>query len=437
MYKDIKTFFTFIIITLSLLVCPLWSFAQDSSSRTTILQPNAELTLDKCIEITLQNNPSVAASFSTQYAQKSKLSQTKSAYAPQISGNANYSRSNSNSAQGNSGTQNNYSTSISGSQLIYDFGQTNSTVGIQQKSYDTAVQNTVTQINDTVYLLKQAYYAVLSAEAAKNVYIQSVEQYTEQLKRAQAFYEVGTYPKIDVTSAQVNLNDAKLNLITSNSTLETTRQNLLNVMGIYDPNPTFSLERKDLLPEFSITLEDALKQANLNRPDLAAQKLKVESARQNITLSKTGYAPQINANGSYGWSGGEFPLYDGWTVGAGVSIPIFTGLNTYNKVEEAKQNLQTAYHNLDELEQSILLEVKTAILALNNARERLPVAKLTQQQAKESYDLAVGRYKVGVGNYIEVKDAETTYSDAKLSYIQAAFDYNLAIAKLKNAMGSK
>ena len=51
--------------------------------------------------------------------------------------------------------------------------------------------------------------------------------------------------------------------------------------------------------------------------------------------------------------------------------------------------------------------------------------------------MAVGRYKVGVGNYIEVKDAETSYSKAKLSYIQAVFDYNLAVAKLQNSMGSR
>ena len=396
-----------------------------------------KLTLEDCINLTLQNNPEIAASYSTQEAQKSQLKQSKSNYFPQINGSAGYNRSNSNSAQGNSGTNNNYSASVNATQLIYDFGQTSSTVGIQEKSYQSAVQNTTALINDKIYALKVAYYAVLSAEESENVYKQSVEQYTEQLKRAKAFYEVGTYPKIDVTSAQVNLNDSKLNLLTAQNLVKTRRQELLNVMGISDPNPTFSLEMTDILPPFELTLEDALEEANKNRPDLLAKQLQVESARQNITLAKTGFAPTLTANGTYAWSGAEFPLYDRWSAGANLNVPIFSGLSTYNKVEQAKQNLQTSYSNLTALEQKILLEVKTAYLALNNAKERIPVAELTKEQAKESYDLAVGRYKVGVGNYIEVKDAETSYSKAKLSYIEAVFDYNLAVAKLKNSIGTR
>lgn len=421
------------ILFITLLITPInFIFAQ---ANTTL--PNKKLTLEDCINLTLQNNPEIAAAYSSQEAQKSALKQSKSGYLPQVNGSAGYSRSNGNTAAGNTGTNENYSAGVSASQLIYDFGKTGSTVGIQEKSYQSAVQNTTALINDKIYALKVAYYAVLSAEESENVYKQSVEQYTEQLKRAKAFYEVGTYPKIDVTSAQVNLNDAKLNLLTAQNSLKTKRQELLNIMGVSDANPTFTLQMADTLQPFEMTLEDALATANKNRPDLLAKQLQVESARQNVTLSKTGYAPTITANGSYTWSGNDFPLYDRWSAGASLNVPIFSGFSTYNKVEQSKQNLQTAYHNLTSLQQQILLDVKTAYLALNNAKERIPVAELTKKQAKESYDLAVGRYKVGVGNYIEVKDAETSYSRAKLSYIQAVLDYNLAVAKLQNSMGSR
>lgn len=425
-----KRFFISLLI-FNLLTLPLTPiFAQENTSKKNLL------TLDDCISLTLQNNPDIAASFSTQEAQKSQLKQSKSNYFPQVNANAAYNRSNSNSATGNRGTNNNYSAAVNATQLIYDFGQTSSAVGIQEKAYQSSIQNTNALINNTIYLLKVAYYAVLSAQEAENVYKQSVEQYTQQLKRAKAFYSVGTYPKIDVTSAQVNLNDAKLNLLTAQNTVKTRKQELLNVMGIA-LDPDFTLEMKDILPPFELSLEEALQKAKKNRPELLAKQLQVESARQNITLSKTGYTPTLNANGSYGWSGNDFPLYDRWSAGASLNVPIFSGLSTYNKVEQAKQNLQTAYYNLTSMEQQIELEVKTAYLSLYNAKERIPVAKLTAKQAKESYDLAVGRYKVGVGNYIEVKDAETSHSKAELSYIEAVFDYNLAIAKLKNAMGMK
>lgn len=418
-----------LLIFLSALLALTPLFAQETNVK--------KLTLDDCINITLQNNPDIAASYSTQEAQKSQLKQSKSNYLPQVNGNAAYTRSNSNSNTGNMGTNNNYSAAVNATQLIYDFGQTSSNVGIQEKTYQSAVQTTNALVNNKIYALKVAYYAVLSAEESENIYRQSVEQYTEQLKRAKAFYEVGTYPKIDVTSAQVNLNDAKLNLLTAQNTLKTKKQELLNVMGITEPENSFILEMSETLPQFNLTLEQALNQARKNRPDLLAKQLQVESARQNVTLSQTGYAPTLTANGSYGWSGNDFPLYDRWSAGASLNVPIFSGFSTYNKVEQSKQNLLTAQHNLTALEQQILLDVKTAYLDLNNAKERIPVAELTAKQAKESYDLAVGRYKVGVGNYIEVKDAETSYSKAKLSHIQAVFDYNLAVAKLKNSIGTR
>lgn len=418
-----------IVTALAVLLYPNAAAAQGTIKKDTVLS------LEDCIDITLKNNPAISSSFASQEAQRNRLSQTRSSYLPQIDASANYSRSDSESEKGWGGAQDGYSSSINAKQLIYDFGKTGLSSDIQENSYYSAVADTRNLIINTIYELKKAYYDTLLARESKHVYEQSVEQYQEQLKRAQAYYQVGTRPKIDVTTAQVNLNNAKLNLIQAENSLKKSYHVLLNVMGIYDPSPEFSLQMNNTLPEFSLTEEQALDTAMKNRQDLLGYKLKLESARQNVKLSRTGYAPSINATGSYGWSGGDFPLYDRWSVGAGVSIPIFSGLSTYNSVKEAQNNMLSAYYNLTSAEQDILLEIKEAYLNVQDSKSKIPVAEITRTQAQENYELAVGRYKVGVGNYIEVKDAETTLSDAKLAYIQAVFDYTLSIAALNKAMG--
>ncbi len=418
-----------IVTALAVLLYPNAAAAQETIKKDTVLS------LEDCIDITLKNNPAISSSFASQEAQRNRLSQTRSSYLPQIDASANYSRSDSESEKGWGGAQDGYSSSINAKQLIYDFGKTGLSSDIQENSYYSAVADTRNLIINTIYELKKAYYDTLLARESKHVYEQSVEQYQEQLKRAQAYYQVGTRPKIDVTTAQVNLNNAKLNLIQAENSLKKSYHVLLNVMGIYDPSPEFSLQMNNTLPEFSLTEEQALDTAMKNRQDLLGYKLKLESARQNVKLSRTGYAPSINATGSYGWSGGDFPLYDRWSVGAGVSIPIFSGLSTYNSVKEAQNNMLSAYYNLTSAEQDILLEIKEAYLNVQDSKSKIPVAEITRTQAQENYELAVGRYKVGVGNYIEVKDAETTLSDAKLAYIQAVFDYTLSIAALNKAMG--
>lgn len=421
-----KKFILLTIFTLTFL--PL--FAQENIT-------GAELSLEDCINLTLKYNPSLkAASLNTQ-VQQNKLAQTRSNYFPQVNANASYSRSNQEGLTGWGDAQDGYSSSVSATQLIYDFGKTGLTNKIQKNNYYSAQQDEQNTINEVIYKLKQAYYGVLNAQESRNVYAQSVEQYEQQLKRAKAFYSVGTRPKIDVTTAEVNLNNAKLNLIKGENDLKTAYYNLTNVMGIYDQDPSFTLSNRDTIPEYNITIEDALKEAKNNRPDLLALELKLENAKQNVSLAKTGYAPSLTANGSYGWSGQDFPLYDRWSVGAGINVPIFNGFSTYNQVKEAQNNMQVAYANLTAKEQAILLDIKSCYFDFEEAKTRIPVADLSRRQAQENYDLAVGRYKVGVGNYIEVKDAETTLSNAKLSYIGAVFDYNLAIANLERAMGKR
>ena len=393
------------------------------------------LTLQDCIDITLKNNPSIASSYASQEAQKNRVSQSKSSYLPQVDASANYSRGNSKTSTGWNEAANNYSSSINAKQLIYDFGQTGLSTDIQKNTYYSSVADTKNLVVNTIYQLKEAYYAVLLAKQRKLVYEQSVEQYQQQLKRAKGYYEVGTRPKIDVTTAEVNLNNAKLNLIQTENLLNKSFHVLLNIMGIYDYDESFDITMNDTLPEFTLTEEEAINTAMQNRQDLLSYRLKLENARQNIKLSKTGYAPSINATGSYGWSGNDFPLYNRWSVGAGISVPLFSGFSTYNKVKEAQNNMLSAYYNLTAAEQDILLDIKKAYLNVQDSKSKIPVAEISRTQAEENYQLAVGRYKVGVGNYIEVKDAETTLSDAKLSYINAVFDYILSIAALNKAMG--
>ena len=79
--------------------------------------------------------------------------------------------------------------------------------------------------------------------------------------------------------------------------------------------------------------------------------------------------------------------------------------------------------------------MQQAYLNLKEAEERLPAAELAVKQAEENLELANGRYEAGVGNPIEVTDAQVGLSNAKLSYIQALYDYKVALASLERAMG--
>ena len=89
--------------------------------------------------------------------------------------------------------------------------------------------------------------------------------------------------------------------------------------------------------------------------------------------------------------------------------------------------------NEDVLRQNIALEVRQAVLNVQQAAESIRVAEKGLQQARENMDLADGRYKTGVGNIIELTDAQTSLTTAEASHVQALYSYQTAVAAVEKA----
>jgi outer membrane protein TolC len=106
-------------------------------------------------------------------------------------------------------------------------------------------------------------------------------------------------------------------------------------------------------------------------------------------------------------------------------------------VEEAKANLNILKANEESIKQTIFLEVQEAYLTLRAAEDAIPTAKLGVEQAQENLDIANGRYAAGVGNPIEVTDAEVGLANARTSYIQALYADKVAQSSLERAMGMR
>ena len=106
------------------------------------------------------------------------------------------------------------------------------------------------------------------------------------------------------------------------------------------------------------------------------------------------------------------------------------------QVDEARATYKRDYADFEQEKQSVYLDVKSALIDFNNAKESIPVAKLALLNAKEQYALASGRYKTGLGDIVELKDAEITYLNAQLSYYSTLLNYNVAYSNLERVVGT-
>jgi outer membrane protein len=409
------------------------------SVRTVLAEPiqaGAQLTLEKCLDIARQTNPQVMTAEEGVNASRSRIGQARANYFPQLNLSSGYNHNWSETGPAES-SSNRYSTSIGISQDIWDFGKTSTQVEIGKLNLDSAFFNLADVSSQIVLQVKQAYYQVLQARKAEEVSREAVAQFQKHLEQAQGFYETGRSPKFDVTTAEVDLGNARVNLISAENATQLAFINLNNAMGIPEA-PGYTVEDNLALRRPEITLDEALKTAYRNRPDLNDAVTVSKSAELSVTLAQKDYYPLLSGSAGYGWSGDDFSQKDkNWTAGVALSVPIFNGLSTRYKVEEARANLRAAESQEETLRQTVFLEVKQAFLTLQEAVAKIPVAELTVTQARENLELANGRYQAGVGSPIEVTDSQASYSQAQYTYIQALYQYQTAQANLDKAMGVK
>ncbi len=442
------------IVLLFLLPCSLFGQA---------INPGEVLTLSRAVEIALKTQPTILGARYTVKANEARVGQALSNYYPQLSGSATYSRiyatpsgiglgsapvgvgtsalspsslSASSLTPVNIGTYDLYSGSITLNQVVYDFGKTSSQVKINKLSTD-ASRFDLTNVQETVVLnVKQAYYNVLQAQRNRDVSKQSVDQFRQHLDQARGFFEVGTKSRFDVTKAEVDLANGQVSLIAAENQVRLAVVALNSAIGIPSA-PDYRLEDALFYTKFDLPFEDALTQAYAQRPDLLAQIKRKDASKESISLARKGYLPVLTANGTYEYTGFDFPLQKEWTYGLSLSIPIFNGLLTRYQVMEAQANLGTASASEQSLRLDIYSQIQQGYVNLRDASERITASELAVRQARENVDLANGRYETGVGSPLEVTDAIVAQSNAELTYAAALRDYKTAQAAIEKAIGAR
>lgn len=400
------------------------------------IQKGDVLTLQQCVDIALKNHPAINAAAGTIRQSESKIGQARAGYYPQINIQSGYSRIGQAPTSLRSNPYNYYSNSLNLNQTLFDFGKTSSSVDIQiltKQSAEADFQNTAASL---VLGVKEAYYSFLKAKMSEIVAKETVNQFQQHFDVAETFFETGKSSKIDVTSAEVNLSNARIQLISVQNALHIARVTLNKAMGLISA-PEYDVEEQFYLEKISISFETALAQAYENRPDLLSTGLKKEALEKGIDLNKKGYLPVLSGNAAYGYAGDDTSMDKSWNVGVALAFPLFSGLSTKYAVDEARANLDVARANEESLRQSVYQEVQSAWLNRREAFERIEAGRIIVRQAEENVELAKGRYETGVGNSIEITDAMIKLNNAKMTYITALSDFSVAQARLEKAIGVK
>ena len=393
--------------------------------------------VDECVKLAMKNHPAIQSALANSEIYKSRIAQAWSNYFPTLSAGLNYSRNDMLVTTVTPPKQRYdlfYVPTISANMLIFDFGKTKSEADIAKRSFEAAEFALETSINTVVYNVKQSYYNLLFALQQVKVYEETVNDYEMHLEQAKAYYNIGKKPKIDVLTAEYNLGKAKLNLIQAKNTLKIAYVELSNAMGMPDFTD-YDVTDNLTANAYDITAEQAINTAYETSPELLAAKKRADASEILIRASKRAFMPDITGFASYQRGGKKLDTDDGYQIGAQLSYQTVNLMLLKKQVDEAKANYKKDFADYQNTKQNIYLEVKQAYLNLVTAQESINVSRLSMEQAKEQYDLASGRYKVGLGDAIELKDAETTFRNSQLDYYNTLLKYHVSAANLERLMG--
>ncbi|HUI27283.1 MAG TPA: TolC family protein [Candidatus Kryptonia bacterium] len=416
-------------------------------------EPTTTKTLGECIAIAVGNHPSLKAADASIEAGSQRVREAVSNYLPQI--NALYAanrRQSSPAVLTGAQTQNNcttvngqtvcaamssptfnfYNTGFNLTQILFDFGQNLNTIRAAQASEQSLAADRSTQFDTVVLNAKQAYFNVLAARRLLAVADETVRQNQKHLEQAQGRFNVGVAAKFDVTQAQVQVAQAELNQVTARNNVAIARETLRNALGLTSPIDFDIVDNFDV-HAVAITEEQALAMAYDKRPEVQSIQAQERSTTEQIKSLQKNYLPNVTGNGNYYWSGSDYPLQSNWNIGASVNLSLFNGGLTTAQVGEQRANLLNLKYNEEVLRQNIALEVRQAVLNLQQAGESIRVSEKGLQQARENLDLAEGRYGTGVGNIIELTDAQVLLTTAEANYVQALYSYKTAVAALEKA----
>lgn len=401
------------------------------------VQKNLEMDLGDCLKLALGNNPRIRSALNTALAAHAQIGEAWSNYFPRLNWQTGVSKTKELQAleDGDSRTYKSYLMGdVALSQMLYDFGVTQNLVTIKKLGYQSYKTSLTGVVNDVIYQVKDSYYNLLLAYENEKVAKDTVKKYEMFYNQAKAFYEIGTNPKVDVLIAEVNLSDAKLKLIQAENSIDAAISQLNNAMGVPEIGKYTVKERLRFSP-VKITFDGALELAKQARPELKMAELRVQQANQEVKLAKKAFLPSIDASagyrrGGYAWNGS-----DGYNLGVYLNFPTVNGMLINNQIKEAKALYDKEIAEAQITKNDIHLEIHEAYLQLDVKKNQIPVALAQVKQAKENYDLSYGRYRVGVGNPIELKDAQNYYQAAQLNYYKSLYEYNSAKSLMEKSIG--
>lgn len=322
---------------------------------------------------------------------------------------------------------------------LYQGGQTVNAVKLAGIKKDALENSFGMTRNDIIANTVNTYNKLLHLKQLEKASEASVKALEQQNANATAMYNLGRIAKVDYLKVDVQLAGEKQRLAAIREGIVTSSEALAFLLGRDVGSGKNLPEPEGILAAepFQADVDSGFTLARKNRPDYLMAENQVRESELNVKTAQGKLLPSVSAFGGYMNQKGFDPSYSesSWFAGINMSIPLFES-PLYADISRERILREKAGIHLKTLENQIRLEIRTAMSALSESRERTKTSEKAVAQAEESFKIEGEKYTSGAGAMVDYLLSQAAFFTASANYAQALYDYNAAVVSYRKATGS-
>jgi outer membrane protein len=422
------------------------------NSRAVLAQEKITLTLEKCLELALSQNPYYLASQERTDAAEARVRQAAAQFFPSLNlqGLQNLDEKVfvlefPSFIPGGRPTRmaidftKDYQFAFNFTLPLYTGGRLTSGYRSAKFGYLSTQESARQTTNETILNVKRGYYNYLLAKQLVGVTEEALSLAEKTLENVKNMYEVGMSSRLDLLRVEVRVANLKPPVIQARNNVAVAELSLKTLLGLDVAQPVEVVGEMTYAP-VQVNLDESIAKALENRPELSQVRYQRDIAGEMIKIARADLLPTLAVSGGYNtWADRFVFTKNTWqsfyAFNLVLNIPIFNGLQTPAKVAESKAQIRELEFAEKGLVNNIKFEVQAAYLTMLNAQEALRSQEKNIDAAQESVRVAELNYNEGLITITDLGAAQVALSDARINYLRAIYEYDVSLAQLEKAVG--
>ncbi len=398
------------------------------------------LSLAEIVDIGLRNNAATRLAWANAQAAAAAYGSARGEWLPAVDGDVTAARIKTVASQGRTAVQQSVITpSVTLNYLVFDFGGRSGRVeGARQQLLAAGFTHNAA-IQDVVLQIQVAYFQYLANRSLLDAQRTTLAEAQANLEAAEERRRVGLATIADVLQARTAASQARLDLQSTEGSLQTARGALALALGLpanlpYDVDSTAAAVPVRALAD---SVDALIASALEGRPDLAAARSEAEAASAGIGEVRANLLPSLNftATGGRTYATTIPTGANSYNLSLGLTIPLFNGFSRQYDLRAAQYQAEAARARSETIRQQVVFQVFSAYYALQTSTRRVATAEDLVASARQSSEVALARYKAGVGSVLDLLAAQSALASARAQHVDARLAWSVSLAQLAHDAG--